>query len=183
VEEAFRWTAGGGGVGLGDFDGGDFKSRAYDVSSDGAVIVGYGDQALGREAFRWTDAVGMEGLGDLPGGDFDSLALGVSADGSVVVGRGTTAAGNAAFIWDETNGMRNFQHVLQTEYGLDLTGWALTSAKAVSSDGLTIVGDGTNPGGASEAWLVYLPEPSGIVLVLLGVAILAGRPRVNWRRK
>ena len=54
-------------VGLGDLPGGTFISPAHGVSSDGSVVVGFSNSALGQEAFRWTSGGGMVGLGDLPG--------------------------------------------------------------------------------------------------------------------
>ena len=74
-------------MGLGDLLGGEFSSRAFDISADGSVVVGRSVSAFGQEAYIWTSTGGMVGLGDLPGGDFRSSARGVSADGSVVVGR------------------------------------------------------------------------------------------------
>ena len=100
----------------------------------------------------------MVGLGDLPGDFFDSFALGVSGDGSVVVGRGR-AASTRAFIWDATNGMQDLNLVLETQYDLNLTGWTLHQAWAISDDGLTIVGWGINPDGKQEAWITTLPAP------------------------
>jgi len=102
----------------------------------------------------------MIGLGDLPGGDYASRALGVSGDGSVVVGRGTSALGYEAFVWNPDDGMRALKDVLEDDYRLDLTGWTLTSANDVSSDGLTVVGDGINPEGNQEAWIAVIPESS-----------------------
>jgi len=46
--------------------------------------------------------------------------------------------------------------VLVDDYGLDLTGWKLWKATAISDDGLTIVGSGENPNGETEAWIAYL---------------------------
>ena len=74
--EAYRWTSGGGMVGLGDLPGGDFSSTAFGVSADGSVVVGSGNSASGGEAFRWTSGGGMVGLGDLPGGVFSRAATG-----------------------------------------------------------------------------------------------------------
>ena len=99
----------------------------------------------------------MVGLGDLPGGGFSSGANGVSADGSVVVGQGSSASGFEAFIWDATNGMRSLKTVLiDLGLGPALAGWTLTSAWAISPDGLSIVGYGTNPSGDNEAWIAQL---------------------------
>lgn len=177
---AFRWTQAGGRVSLGDLSGGSAFSYAYDVSSDGSVVVGQGISASGTEAFRWTQAGGMVGLGDLSGGGFTSIANGVSGDGSTVVGYGESASGYEAFIWDASHGMRNLQSVLTTDYGLDLAGWTLTSAQAISSDGTTIVGYGMH-GGSQEAWraqLVVVPEPSVGVMLWCGWAALP-----LWRRR
>ena len=143
-------------MGLGDLPGGNFYSRAREVSADGSAVVGFGDSASGIEAFRWTQGSGMVGLGDLPGGNFFSEAFAVSADGSVVVGKGKSASGQEAFIWDSTDGMREVDEVL-TALGADLTGWTLTAATGISADGLTLVGWGTNPDGFTEGWIANLP--------------------------
>lgn len=177
-DEAFRWTLATGIVGLGDFSGGAFYSEAHGVSADGFTIVGQSFSASGSEAFCWTSGAGMVPLGDLPGGIFYSYARGVSGDGSLIVGSAKSASGDEAFIWDATNGMRSLKSVLIDDYGvtgLDL--WTLTQAKAVSADGSTIVGYGTNPAGQIEAWRVTgIPEPSSAVLLLSGSLFLL-RPR------
>ena len=109
----------------------------------------------------------MVGLGDLPGGFFNSSANGVSGDGSVVVGLGISASGAEAFIWDSTSGMRSLQEVLILDHALGpvLSGWTLSGAFGISDDGFTIVGNGRNPSGQIEAWIVSLrsdpPECSG----------------------
>ena len=164
-DEAFRWTQGTGMVGLGYLPGvnGFFGfSEANGVSADGSVVVGYSNGGNGFngnliEAFRWTQAGGMVGLGVLSGG-IASYANGVSADGSVVVGYSATDpfTGAEAFIWNSSQGMRSLQQVLTNDYGLDLTGWSLDVAGAISADGLTIVGFGTNPNGLTEAWIASL---------------------------
>jgi probable HAF family extracellular repeat protein len=158
--EAFRWTQATGMVGLGYLlsGGGGYSSGASAVSADGSVVVGsssdFGFNT--QEAFRWTQATGMVGLGDLAGGSFDSAASGVSGDGSVVVGYSQSVNGQEAFIWNSAQGMRSLQQVLTNDYGLDLTGWSLNVANAISADGLTIVGSGTNPNGLTEAWIASL---------------------------
>ncbi len=127
-------------------------------------IVGWSFSASGREAFRWTSGGGMVGLGDIPGGGFESLAHGVSADGSVIVGAGFADSGLEAFIWDASSGIRNLRTALMNDYGIPLLGWTLTNARGVSADGLTIVGDGENPEGNLEAWIVTLPAQNDIVV-------------------
>jgi len=128
----------------------------------------------------------MVGLGDLPGGGIYSWAHGTSGDGSLVVGRGAIVDGARAFIWDQINGVRQLDIVISST-GVDLTGWTLTQATAISDDGNTIVGYGTNPDGDEEGWVFMLnapPPPSeevpglgpaslGIVTSLLGCAAAA----------
>ena len=165
---------------LGDLPGGSVDSSASAVSPDGATVVGTGRSASGREAFRWTES-GIIGLGDLPGGIFESRAMGVSGDGSIVVGHSSVATTGAntgaAFIWDAEHGMRSLQGVL-TDMGVDLTGWHLRGANAISADGTTIVGGAMNPQGALEAFLVVIPEPGSTTLIgLVGATLLARRTR------
>jgi probable HAF family extracellular repeat protein len=174
LDVAWRWTAEGGLVDLGDPLGrGRSRSVARAVSADGTVVVG----RWGGQAFRWTADTGMVLLGDLPG---DNNAWGVSADGSVIVGSGM----DGAFVWDATLGRRNLRDVL-VGLDVDVTGWDLAAAHDVSHDGLTIVGVGTNPGGFREAWLAKIPEPSTAWLLgsgLGGLAALRLRSRMRSLR-
>jgi probable HAF family extracellular repeat protein len=100
AEEAFRWTAESGMVGLGTLepDWGRF-SRANAVSADGRVVVGESESSagfFGREAFLWDEAGGMRSLKEeLETVYGDELldwtllrATGISDDGKVVVGTG-----------------------------------------------------------------------------------------------
>lgn len=162
--ETYRYHRGTGTLtGVGDLPGGLFESAAYGLSADGSVMVGFGHTDAGREAYRWTPATGMQGLGDLPGGAWDSWAEGVSADGEIVVGWGTSDAGSEAFIWDRIHGMRRLADVLSSVYGLNLEGWVLSRANAVSDDGRTIVGAGRNPAGAEEGWIAVIDSlPLGV---------------------
>lgn len=154
--EACRWVNGEIG-GLGDLPGGEFRSHAYDVSLDGSVIVGGGTGAQGREAVVWMDGQ-MMSLGDLPGGGFESTATGVSGDGEIIVGYGTTDNGQEAFLWSLSEGLQNLREWLIAK-GVDVpSGWQLTGAYDISDDGTTVVGDGINPDGNIEGWLVHLPE-------------------------
>ena len=160
-KEAFRWTSAAGMIGLGEFPGGDLDSFAFDVSANGNVIVGQSNvDAFNIEAFCWTPSEGMVGLGDLPGGvDLVSRAESVSADGDVIVGfaRGRLKD-SVAFVWSQATGMLSVQELLSAS-DVDLTGWQLNFATAVSANGKTIVGWGRNPDGNNEAWLATVPIP------------------------
>ena len=174
--QAFYWTSSGGMYGLGDLPGGATNSWAYGISDDGTTVVGGSYSNLGREAFRWTPTAGMAALGDLPGGTTDSAAYATSSDGSTVVGVGRISTGEAAFIWTQAGGLQELAQVL-ADGGTDLTGWSLTHAYGISSDGRSIVGVGINPSGNSEAWLATIPEPSTGILLAMGLAGLARPPR------
>ena len=181
--EAYRDTASGELVGLGHLAGG-ANSGAAAASYDGSVVVGESQSTLGPQAMRWTSSGQMVGLGDLDGGMFESRASSVSSDGSIVVGRGSTDAGFEAFIWDATNGMRKLSIVLTNDFGLDLTGWTLSEATAISGNGLVVVGYGTNPQGQQEAFRASLetnpiPEPTAALLVGGAALIAMRRQRVG----
>ena len=178
VAEAFRWTAAGGMVGLGDLPGGSLFSNASDVSADGTVVVGHSVGGNELEAFRWTAAGGMVGLGALPGSTF-STALDVSADGAVVVGESNNASGFVAVIWTAATGMVSLRAALVAR-GVDLTGWTLSSARAVSDDGRVVVGSGTNPQGQSEAWRAVL-RPAAPAFVVTSAADSADAVPGNGR--
>jgi probable HAF family extracellular repeat protein len=166
---------------LGDLPGGDYPHAwATGVSADGSVVVGTGsrgDAYTGREAFRWTEETGMQGLGT--GGLSESFATGVSGDGSTVVGYTFRQyAGIVACLWDASGRLRFVDDVLRDDYGLDLGGWELRAATAISPDGRAIVGYGKNPLGQEEAWIAVIPEPTTLsLLVLGGLAMLRRRGR------
>lgn len=134
-------------------------------------LAGYAES--GWQAVRWDDGV-VTPLGHLPDWVFGghafsgNRALGVTADGSVIVGCDSVLGGTKAFLWDEADGMRDLKDVLESDHGFDLTGWTLLSATGISEDGLTIAGYGINPGGDTEAWIAYIPEPASFSLLALG---------------
>ena len=167
---AYSWTQAGG---MSDLVGDDFRSGATGVSANGSVVVGYRDLVVGfihvygTEAFRWTALSGMVGLGhfnDQTNYFLNSTAHDVSADGYRIVGE----SDGRAFLWTQETGMVSLKETLIGK-GLDLSGWSLTSATAISADGFTIVGSGTHPSGQSEAWVANLsPEPVPEPLTILG---------------
>ncbi|MEM7313233.1 MAG: hypothetical protein AAF497_08780 [Planctomycetota bacterium] len=225
--EPFVWTESDGMLGLGHlpYDLTDVP-HAYNTTT-GAAISGHGAAVVGtsrmvsldgpfdlrHRAFRWTEADGMIDLGDLPLVNpllvkYD--AVDVSDRGRTVIGNvtfGGTATDTFPFIWNEEDGMQLLSTVLSEQFGLpyDLDGWDLGTVAAISDDGLTIVGTGTNPDGDQEAWRVVMegkvftngrffgtgidisgqdfsapvPEPSGFVLMLMAVVSAVRITRKN----
>jgi hypothetical protein len=192
-------------TGLPDLPGGSFsESQGRGISTDGNVVVGYGisnKEANGGdsiEAALWDQRSGNTpiGLGDLPDNPptpnsfFSSQANGVSGNGAVVVGHGDSTKQDGsgleseAFIYtvgDPTNPfnnvMRPLKDVLVNDLHLDLTGWELTEAFAISGDGSTIVGYGLH-NGVQEAFMVNIPEPSSAAAIALAsLAVLRRRRR------
>lgn len=179
--EAFRWTVGTGMVGLGQpdtpypFPPPQYaSSAAFAVSGDGSTVVGSAGwdnnimNALDRRPMRWTSGGGWEEL--MPLGPGGGSALSVSYDGSRIVGfyNGT------GFLWTEQDGFSDLALTLTTNYGLDLTGWEIWNATAISPDGYKIVGYGTL-NGDSHSFMADLtpaavPEPSSMALVGMTMA-------------
>jgi len=155
---AIVWGASGPATILGKLPG-DREGHGTAVARDGGTVVGYSvDSNQVSRGFRWTPARGMESLGPAPGGVIGTYPAGVSGDAQRVVGWGTTAAEDTALIWDSGHGWRTLAAALLADYRTDVPGWTLKRATAISDDGLTIVGYGTNPGGQTEGWLVRLPN-------------------------
>ena len=124
--EAFRWTADGMFQGLGDLPGGAFNSAAFDVSTNGSVVVGFGsivsDGQSAGQAFRWTEQDGMVAIAEP-----HTAARATSADGSVVIGDSTTGG---TFRFPELAGRPGF----------NLPGSFDTFLHAISAEGSVVVG-------------------------------------------
>jgi probable HAF family extracellular repeat protein len=152
---AFRWTSGGGMRSLGALNtGGTSFAFANGVSDSGAVVIGESSTAQGSRAFRWTERTGMVAL-PIPAGMLFSGAYGVSADGSVIVGIAGNSTDRRVLVWSRTLQWIDLEAYLSGR-GVDLSGWDLQGASAVSADGGSIVGYGTH-NGAHEAWIASLP--------------------------
>lgn len=174
--QAFRWTQAEGMVALGIGQGA-FAARATGISADGSTIVGfniYNAQNDNNRTFRWTASEGMTDLGVLPGDQY-SEPRAVSGDGSVIVGvSGIKFVSARAFIWDKTNGIRDLQAVL-VEDNPNLANWKLTTADAISADGKTITGSGTNPNGDREGYTAVLEvRPAQLLNIATRMLVLTG---------
>ena len=137
------WQAGIGVVQLGN------NVQPNDISGDGSTIVG---AEYLSQAFRWTEQERFMPLGF-------SDALAVSDDGEVIVGHDINNETSSAYIWIEGAGPHDLKSYLQEQFAIDLAGWQLHQARAISGDGITIAGTGTNPNGQPDVWVVALNAP------------------------
>jgi len=75
------------------------------------------------------------------------------------------------------NGIPELLKDILINYNINgLEDWELTAANDVSDDGQTIVGVGRYNGSTLQTgWVVHIPEPATILLVLGGLCILKRR--------
>lgn len=161
-------------------------TTANALSADGSTVVGvevltrssiFTDtlSSFEQAAILWREVSGWIDLGELKTSAFQfqtsAAAIDVSADGSLVIGESGISTPclvcdclfgscgtfkEVPFLWDEQRGMRELVDVLRLDYGLGFDGWSLGEATAISDDGTTIIGNGTNPAGGEEAWRAVL---------------------------
>ncbi len=126
-----------------------FTSFARGVSANGAVIVGEADATASVLAVRWDTPFTSQPtqLPNLPG-VAGAWAWAANQDGTVIVG-----TSDRAVAW--TPGVQAIDGSLALA-GVNLAGFALTSAFAVSSDGKIISGRGTI-NGVSGVWIARIP--------------------------
>jgi hypothetical protein len=67
-----------------------------------------------------------------------------------------------AFVWDAANGLRSLRKVLELDYGLDLYGWTVSEAAAVSADGRVVVGHAFDSANRRRAFRATLPPRPGL---------------------
>lgn len=131
---------------------------ALSITPDGSIATGRYGAGVTREPLRWTPADGARGLGN-PAGTDTGVGNDLSDDGGVVVGFGEDAitGETVAIAWFEQVGTLRLQPWIESNFGLDLTGWTLEAVTGVSADGLVMVGYGLNPQTEREAWRLSLP--------------------------
>ena len=175
-DHAFRWGPVGRGAFLEAPIGPDARSRALAISHDSGTIVGWvlDPAGSGMRATRWNAAGELTMLGELPGYSLGTQATAVSADGGVIVGFGYAGAtdppsSDGAFLWTQDGGVQSLSILLRS-LGLDeVEGWELEEARAISADGNTIVGIGTNAAGQTQGFIAVIPEPGTALLLGLGL--------------
>jgi len=107
--------------------------------------------------FVVTEGEGVMRLQDLADGDEDSGAYAIDASGRVIGGFGTDGSGRHAIVWVDRVA-RLLTDVITSMGGSVPNGWSLREVRAMSDDGLTFAGNGTNPAGEPEAFVAVLPS-------------------------
>jgi uncharacterized membrane protein len=110
----------------------------------------------------------------------------VSDSGDRIVGRaldlesGPGGFGRwAPVYWSRQSGLVDLNTYLPT-LGLDLAGYSLRTADAISGDGSIIVGTGTAPDGSLTAWMVSgIPAPGTAVVLGAGLIGITRRRRTS----
>ena len=112
-------------------------------------------------------------------------------DGGTVIGNSSSNGISQAFVWRKHTGIVDIQELLVNGHGMEseLEGWDLDgdfgSVEDISADGKTIIGNGINPMGEREAWVIRLdrpllvPEPTSFTIVILGTTVLTVMRRLT----
>jgi uncharacterized membrane protein len=136
---AFRWTNEGGMVNIGR-PVGTTSVHPTGVSDDGGTIVGTAYGWERHRPFRWTEQTGMSFLEE-PEESRDTFARGMDSDAGVVVGDALLTSGPHLLTWSD-RGMQGLEQVLEDRYAMTVPlDPVMVSAKAISSDGMTIAGE------------------------------------------
>ena len=158
--EAWRWTLAG------------------DAQPLGVIVRAGNGPALGGAIPRYAAPSGMQANARLPHPDgffypTESYALAVSEDGNTIVGNSGIGNGGGivdAFIWTPATGMVFLADYAARRGVVIPEGFLLYSANAISSDGLTIGGNGIDPTGSFVVpWIIDLHgQPSDIIVTAVG---------------
>ena len=164
---AFRWTPETGPI---DLHPAEYEregaSIAHAVSPDGRHVAGELGIFAGLYWSPTQPTLLLPSLPVRPPAEPYSAAFGISADGGRIVGstliRETEKDGLplhelGAVIWEADRKVQDLQKLL-AQHNVNVGGWSLTGATAISADGRFIVGYGTNPQGQEEGWIVTLPR-------------------------
>jgi len=178
VNHAWIWTPGSGTQLLANLAGFN-QSMTFGMSGNGNYVVGQATNSGGSEcAVLWINGV-PQAISPLA----SYVAYSVSDDGSVVVG--STGFNLPPFYWTSANGLQSLASVLALDQISVPAGWTLARVSAVSGDGLSMTGYGTDPAGHTEAWYAQLdpavPEPGTGTLAIV-LLLVVGSHRRRCRR-
>ena len=182
---AIRWTPTGGMQNLGNLNGA-YESQASwanATNASGSIVVGVGKAGGSERAMVWTEQDGMRNLGAF-GGFYGSEATALTLDGSLIVGFGSRVDkdGMVAMAWTSNLEMIDLNTYL-TFQNIDMSGWVLNFAQAVSADGSVIAGTGTYLG-EQRGFLISglnIPSPASGCLIIIA-SLKTSRRRSQSRR-
>jgi len=160
-------------VGIPDFGGGISDMKVNDVSADGTILVGTGNNRRGLRAFRAdttvVDADGVPVPAQLVIQDAvtlqtlrSSAAQAVSEDGLIIAGYGSTKSANRAFVTTSEDWSADEPVLVSTILPM-LGGGKFAEAYAMTPDGAIIAGRSDSPKGPqaciwfqdeTETWVV-----------------------------
>lgn len=143
------------------------------ATDDGSMLSGTGGEGANNPSY-WTRETGLVEL-PLLGDDFFGSMLGMSGDGSVMVG----VSQGVPVVWIDQGAPVTVAEYAES-FGLDMTGWRITSMGNVSADGTTIVGTARHESWASghlEGFVLTIPAPG-----TTGILMAAGMAAVRRRR-
>lgn len=156
--------------------------EAFGVSDDGTWVTGIGlNNFAPGQAYRYnTETNTSELLPNLTVGGQRSMAgTAITADGSTIVG-GTWGFGPAtlgqAIIWQEGVGTLRLDDYLDDINISYPDGYQFAFVTDISSDGQWLTGWG-NGGSGIESWVVQIPEPASLSLLVVGLMIFPLRRR------
>jgi uncharacterized membrane protein len=143
---------------------GNADTAAYGISELGDWIVGASGFAGAEQAFAWTIFGGISALEGSQGRSA-GYAVRLTANspsgtlGRIVGFNGDFTTGDTAFMWNGKGQVEGtILGLLINTYKKAIGPWHLSAAYAISDDGLTVAGFGTNPQGKQEGWVALLPE-------------------------
>lgn len=162
-----------------DYGGGLADMRALDVTADGNIMVGYGNNKKGQVAFRadMTDPL-LPVVKPLTITDSvytaqtlqASVAEAVSADGNIIAGWGKTKVGNRAFVTTVVDA--NTDPITLVSVVLpNIAGGKFAEAYAITPDGAIVAGRSDSPKGPQACiWFVDSTTGTWVVKPLGGLS-------------
>jgi uncharacterized membrane protein len=112
------------------------------ATDDGQILIGW--SFITSSGYAWSEEKGEVLLGNISPTD-------ISNDGKIIVG----SYSSRPVIWDEQNGVRDLTMVVESDLGINLSGWSLLTVTAISENGLHITGyakNSSSPG--NEGFLI-----------------------------
>ncbi|MDX2197635.1 MAG: hypothetical protein SF069_01530 [Phycisphaerae bacterium] len=131
----------------------------FDISADGSRIIG--------STWQWTIQSRFESVGNRIN------PITIAPDGNTVLG---TFGGRAKLLRNDGIAV-DVQNLLATEYGINFGAWRLREIVGMSDDGNVWAGNGINPQGFTEGWMVVIPEPASALTCTIALLAITRRRR------